>query len=70
MPLLMSLARGQGLFPYVDKYCSRSFLPLADRIALEMNRPDNLDGVVFHRVQTDVYRKLMAGGERHPVCPN
>ncbi len=60
MPLLMSLARGQGLFPYVDSIAPEA-LPLADRIALEMNRPDNLDGVVFHRVQTDVYRKLMAG---------
>ncbi len=38
-----------------------SMLPLADLIALEMNRPDNLEGVVFDRVQTEVYRKLMAG---------
>ena len=60
MPLLMSLARGQGLFPYVDSIAPEA-LPLADQIALEMNRPDNLDGVVFHRVQTEVYRKLMAG---------
>lgn len=60
MPLLMSLARGQGLFPYVDSIAP-GILPLADQIALEMNRPENLDGVVFHRVQSEVYRKLMAG---------
>lgn len=60
MPLLMSLARGQGLFPYIESIAP-DLLPLADQIALEMNRPDNLDGVVFHRVQSEVYRKLMAG---------
>lgn len=60
MSLLMSLARGQGLFPYVDSIAP-DILPLADQIALEMNRPENLDGVVFHRVQSEVYRKLMAG---------
>lgn len=58
--LLMSLARGQGLFPYVESIAP-GILPLADQIALEMNRPDNLDGVVFHKVQTEVYRKLMDG---------
>lgn len=60
MPLLMSLARDHGLFPYVEAI-GPGILPLVDLIALEMNRPDNLDGVVFHRIQSEVYRKLMAG---------
>lgn len=60
LPLLMSLARDHGLFPYIDDIDS-STLPLADLIALEMHRPDGLDGVVFHRVQAEIYRKLMDG---------
>lgn len=60
LPLLLSLARDQGLFPYVDSL-SASQLPLADLIAMELHRPDGLEGVVFHRVQAEVYRKLMNG---------
>ncbi|MEW1820881.1 DEAD/DEAH box helicase [Arthrobacter sp. NPDC080031] len=60
MPLLMSLARDQGLFPYVEDI-HPDLLSLPDLIALEMHRPEGLDGVVFHRVQADIYRKLMNG---------
>jgi hypothetical protein len=57
LPLLASLARDQGLFPYIDP----DLLSLPDLIALEMHRPDGLDGVVFHRMQARVYRDLMDG---------
>lgn len=60
MPILMALARDHGLFPYVENIAPE-LLPLADIIALEMNRPEHLEDVVFHRVQTEVYRRLMAG---------
>lgn len=57
LPLLASLARDQGLFPYIDP----DLLSLPDLIALEMHRPDGMEGVVFHRVQARVYRDLMDG---------
>jgi hypothetical protein len=60
MPLLMSLARDQGLFPYIEDI-HPDLLSLPDLIALEMHRPEGLDDVVFHRVQADIYRKLMDG---------
>ncbi|POH74671.1 DEAD/DEAH box helicase [Arthrobacter glacialis] len=60
LPLLMSLARDQGLFPYIDSIDS-DLLSLPDLIALEMHRPEGLENVVFHRVQAEVYRKLMSG---------
>lgn len=55
--LLASLARDHGLFPYIDP----DLLSLPDLIAMEMHRPDGMDGVVFHRMQAKVYRDLMEG---------
>ncbi|QCB98560.1 DEAD/DEAH box helicase [Arthrobacter sp. PAMC25564] len=60
MPLLLSLARDQGLFPYIENL-DTNYLPLPDLIALEMHRPDDMGKVVFHRVQAEVYRKLLSG---------
>ncbi|CAN7547099.1 hypothetical protein LJR013_003911 [Pseudarthrobacter oxydans] len=53
----MSLARDHGLFPYINP----DLLSLTDLIALEMHRPDGLEGIVFHRMQAKVYRDLMDG---------
>jgi hypothetical protein len=46
-----------GLFPYVKpQYASER-----DLLLLEFHRPPQLDGIVFHRVQASVYRKLLDG---------
>jgi hypothetical protein len=57
--LLEGMLRQVGLFPYLE----RGGLSLADNIAYEFHRPDNMesDGVVFHRVQSQVYDYLLAG---------
>ena len=57
MPVLVSLARDHGLFPYLDVEA----LSLPDLIAYEMHRPAGMPGVVFHRMQGQVYRELMTG---------
>ena len=56
-PLLMALAREFGLYPYMDA----EGLTLTDALAVEMHRPDNLDGVVFSSIQAAVYLDLMEG---------
>ena len=57
-PILDSLARSTGLFPYADPEA----LDLADRIAYEYHRPANMtEDVVFHRMQAEVYRRLLSG---------
>jgi hypothetical protein len=55
--ILDTLARGQGLYPYVNA----EVLGFADQLAYEYHRPLNLDNIVFHRLQGDVYRNLLAG---------
>jgi hypothetical protein len=57
--VLDSLVRQVGLFPYLE----RESLRLADAIAYEFHRPINMEGegVVFHRVQAEVYRRLLEG---------
>jgi len=57
--ILDGLVRQVGLFPYLEP----ADLQLADTIAYEFHRPDNMDtdGVVFHRVQAQVYDYLMNG---------
>lgn len=57
--VLDGLVRRLGLFPYLDL----ETLPLADSIAYEFHRPLNMEraGIVFHRVQGDVYRRLLDG---------
>ncbi|WP_400159292.1 DEAD/DEAH box helicase [Arthrobacter sp. BPSS-3] len=56
-PLLMALAREFGLYPYMEQ----DGLALTDALAVEMHRPDNLDGVVFSSIQAAVYLDLMEG---------
>jgi hypothetical protein len=58
--ILDALVREVGLFPYLEE---PEELGLAERIAYEFHRPKNLEeqGIVFHRPQAYVYRKLMAG---------
>lgn len=55
--ILDGLVRQLGLFPYLEE----DDLDLADSIAYEFHRPENMqdDGVVFHRVQAQVYDLLM-----------
>ncbi len=56
--ILDTLARHTGHFPYVDP----SNLSGPDLLAYEFHRPLDLDDqTVFHRVQADVYRILLAG---------
>lgn len=61
--LLIGLARDHGLYPYItnrEGQISSDDLPLRDAIAMEMHRPENLE-VVFHRVQAQVYQRLLSG---------
>lgn len=56
--ILDALVRQTGLFPYARE----ENLSLADSIAYEYHRPDNVNGAfVFHREQAEVYRRLLAG---------
>lgn len=55
--ILDGLVRDVGLFPYLDP----EELGLADRLALEMHRPANLEKIVFHHPQAKVFRTLMSG---------
>jgi len=58
LPVLDSLTRRSGLFPYVS---DPSELGTADRIAYEMHRPLGADDLVFHAEQAEVYRLLVDG---------
>jgi hypothetical protein len=56
--ILDALTRRVGLFPYVDP----EHLSASDLLAYECNRPANYDeDIVFHRVQSEVYRYLRNG---------
>jgi ATP-dependent helicase YprA (DUF1998 family) len=56
--LLDSVLRQLGLFPYADA----ESLATRELVELETHRPEGLDeSVVFHRVQADVYRRLLDG---------
>lgn len=56
--ILEALTRAVGLFPYNDI----ENLDLRDRIAYEYNRPLNMDDdFVFHREQSEVYKRLLDG---------
>lgn len=54
-----AVLRRLGLFPYLDE----SNLSVADLMAMEMHRPLGMDteDLVFHRVQAEVYRRLLDG---------
>lgn len=55
--ILDSLTREVGLFPYL----SPESLNLRDTIAFDFHKPDKDSEFVFHRVQAEVYRRLMDG---------
>lgn len=57
-PILDSLVRQVGLFPYLNP----NSLSVADQIAYEFHRPNNMgDDIVFHRPQARIYRMLLDG---------
>ncbi|MHB0728270.1 DEAD/DEAH box helicase [Roseomonas mucosa] len=58
--LLNALLRETGLYPYAEP----SELSIRDRLAFEFHRPDGRladSGIVFHRVQAQVYWRLIDG---------
>ncbi len=57
--ILDGLVRRLGLFPYLEE----RDLGIADMIAYEYHRPANMDhdGIIFHRIQAEVYRYLLDG---------
>jgi hypothetical protein len=55
--MLDSLVRELGLFPYLDP----SMLSVSDLFAYEFHRPEEIEDIVFHRVQAEVYHELMSG---------
>jgi hypothetical protein len=58
--VLDGLARELGLFPYLSN--DLESLSLSDTLAYEYHRPKaSVDGIVFHREQAEMYRRLLAG---------
>jgi rhodanese-related sulfurtransferase len=55
--ILNGLVREIGLFPYLQN----EDLCLRDAIAFEYHKPDHESEFVFHRIQAEVYRRLMNG---------
>ena len=57
--ILNGLVRTVGLFPYLNP----NELSIRDLLAYEFHRPKNMDHLhlVFHRVQSEVYTKLLNG---------
>jgi len=63
--ILNSIARQLGLYPYL----SVEHLDVRDALAIEFHRPSNIiqreetksDGFVFHRVQADIFRRIIDG---------
>ncbi len=57
-PIVQTLLRNAGLFPYLDA----TEVGVAAQIATETHRPDAMpEGIVFTTKQAEVYRELMAG---------
>lgn len=57
--LVDALVAHVGLFPYL---ADEAPIGVGDQMAREFNRPRGLDdGVVFHRMQGEIYRRLLAG---------
>jgi helicase conserved domain protein len=58
-PIVYSLVRQVGLFPYLEE----EKLSLKDALAYEVHRPEGLLGenVVFHHAQAEVYYSLLRG---------
>lgn len=55
--ILDGLTREVGLFPYL----SPKSLNIRDAIAFDFHKPNHESQFVFHRVQAEVFRRLMAG---------
>ena len=55
--ILDAMIRSIGLFPYA----ADENLSLDDRIAYEYHRPGLESPTIFHRVQADIYRRLISG---------
>ena len=57
--MLDSLLRRVGLFPYVEPNNLSAF----DQVAYECHRPESvgLNGIVFHRVQANLFHRILAG---------
>src|ERR1700730_6650128 len=59
LPLLDSLVRTVGLFPYADLSLTQS---LEDQVLVEAHRAPSLgSNSIFHRLQLDVFRELVNG---------
>jgi len=56
-PILSSLVRETGLFPYLDD----PELSVRDILALEFHRPEALEDIIFHQEQAPIYHRLLAG---------
>lgn len=56
-PILYSLVRQTGLFPYLDY----PGLSIRDLLALEFHRPEDLEEIIFHQEQAPIYHKLLTG---------
>ena len=56
-PILSSLVRQTGLFPYLDD----TALSIRDLLALEFHRPEALEDIIFHQEQAPIYHRLLAG---------
>ncbi len=57
-PVIQSLLRSVGLFPYLDFKTA----DVADQLAGEAHRPDAMpENIIFTAKQAEVYRELMAG---------
>ncbi|WP_273652244.1 DEAD/DEAH box helicase [Cellulomonas fimi] len=59
--LLNALAMASGLYPYVPRGSREDPLIFRDRVLLELHRPHDGSDTVFHRVQAQVFRRLLDG---------
>lgn len=57
--ILRSLAILHGLYPYAIQGVSRD--SLRDAVIMEMNRPNPTSETVFHRIQSQVFHRLVEG---------
>ena len=56
-PVIGAICRDVGLYPYANV----QDLSFRDLLAYAYHMPAGLDGIVFHRVQTEVYASLLNG---------
>ena len=65
-PILASLVREAGLFPYLHDLA----LSVRDSLALEFHRPHALGDIIFHQEQAAVYHRLLSGKNVVLSAPN